>query len=170
MTPLARKRAAKVRAGICRDCSRRADAGKRFCVACLKRIRTSNNKRFQDLKAKRVCVWCGKRPAKETNDCTLCAKRRRRNIAAWWAARKIAVFNAYGGSICVCCQETRIEFLTIDHIHGGGTRHRTEVNATGSSFYTWLKKNRYPPGFRVLCANCNFSHGHFGYCPHENEK
>lgn len=34
----------------------------------------------------------------------------------------------------------------------------------------WLKKNNYPPGFRVLCMNCNFSLGMRGYCPHQKEK
>jgi hypothetical protein len=31
----------------------------------------------------------------------------------------------------------------------------------------WLRKNGFPKGFRVLCHNCNFAHGHYGYCPHK---
>ena len=74
------------------------------------------------------------------------------------------------GSICACCGETRIEFLSIDHIDGNGSNHKKEVSygRGGANFYIWLKKNNYPPGFRVLCHNCNQSLGHFGYCPHGN--
>ena len=33
--------------------------------------------------------------------------------------------------------------------------------------FQYLKRNNYPPGYRVLCMNCNFAMGHFGYCPHQ---
>jgi hypothetical protein len=32
-----------------------------------------------------------------------------------------------------------------------------------------LRRDNYPDGYRVLCANCNFSRGIHGYCPHEHE-
>lgn len=78
------------------------------------------------------------------------------------------VFAAYGGYRCVCpgCDVTIPEFLTIDHIHGGGRQHRREIN---SPFYRWLKRNGYPAGFRVLCFNCNAARGFYGTCPHEKE-
>lgn len=68
---------------------------------------------------------------------------------------------------CACCSEDKIEFLTIDHINGGGTEHRRSIG-NGRSFYRWLKNHEYPDGFRVLCMNCNFSLGKYGYCPHHN--
>lgn len=43
-----------------------------------------------------------------------------------------------------------IDALTIDHINGGGTRHRKSVY----HMYEWLKKNSFPSGYQVLCANC----------------
>jgi len=64
---------------------------------------------------------------------------------------------------CTCCGESHIEFLEIDHIHGGGTKQRQK---THRHFYQWLKQNNYPEGYRVLCANCNKSFGQYGYCPH----
>jgi len=68
---------------------------------------------------------------------------------------------------CACCGETYIEFLAIDHVDGGGTKHRKEIKVNGGTgFYQWLKQNNYPEGFRVLCHNCNFALGHYGYCPH----
>ncbi len=79
--------------------------------------------------------------------------------------------NAYGGPVCTCCGETHSEFLSIDHIKGKGCQHRKKIGVpSGGPFYVWLRKNGYPEGFRVLCANCNASFGHFGYCPHEFEK
>ena len=86
-------------------------------------------------------------------------------------AYKIAVFQAYGGPVCVCCGETHQEFLSIDHIHGNGASHRRQLRTgSGSRFYVWLHKQHYPAGFRVLCMNCNFALGAFGYCPHSLAK
>jgi hypothetical protein len=78
---------------------------------------------------------------------------------------RLLVFAAYGGK-CACCGEGTYEFLTIDHVNGGGRRHREEIGGSGSSIYSWLRKNNFPAGFRVLCMNCNFAAGKFGGCPH----
>jgi len=67
-------------------------------------------------------------------------------------------------SRCACCGETKIEFLTIDHINGGGKRHKKTFN--GRTISEWLCDNNFPDGFRLLCMNCNFAFGQFGYCPH----
>lgn len=80
--------------------------------------------------------------------------------------RKIEVLSYYckGNSPeCACCSERKHEFLTIDHINGGGGKHLKQING---HITAWLKKNNYPDGYRVLCLNCNFALGHFGYCPH----
>ena len=65
---------------------------------------------------------------------------------------------------CACCGETKVHFLTIDHINGGGHKH---LRTIGGNLYIWLRKNNYPLGFRVLCMNCNFAIGHYGFCPHQ---
>jgi len=67
----------------------------------------------------------------------------------------------YGGNPpkCACCGETHIEFLTIDHVYGGGNKHRQIIKSNGSYFYKWLKKNNFPKDFQVLCANCNMAKG-----------
>lgn len=95
---------------------------------------------------------------------TLKATRRRAGKRA--AIRlKLETMTAYGGQ-CACCGEGRMEFLSIDHIHGGGNKHRKTL-PTGLGFYRYLKKSGWPIGdYRVLCMNCNFSLGHAGYCPH----
>ncbi len=87
----------------------------------------------------------------------------------WSRERKIETFNKYGGCFCSCCDETNVDVLSIDHINGGGNRHRKQNNISGGAqFYKWLRDNNYPSGFRVLCHNCNFSLGIHKYCPHDN--
>lgn len=78
---------------------------------------------------------------------------------------RAGVLEAYGGEFprCACCGTEKTEFLAVDHINGGGNKHRKEINA---NLYVWLRNNNYPKGFRLLCHNCNFSISAYGYCPH----
>lgn len=71
-----------------------------------------------------------------------------------------------GKMVCSCCGENHLEFLSIDHINGGGNRHRKEIGGSGNSLFLWLIKNGFPDGYRVLCYNCNCSLGYYKYCPH----
>jgi hypothetical protein len=82
---------------------------------------------------------------------------------------KLETINAYGGPICACkgCGITELEFLSIDHINGGGNAHRRLIGGGGTKMYQHLRNDNFPPGFRVLCSNCNQSLGAFGYCPHD---
>ena len=75
----------------------------------------------------------------------------------------------YGGSPpkCACCEESLLEFLCIDHINGGGSAHRKTLSS--KSIYTWLIKNDFPSGFRVLCANCNQAIRNGRICPHQDK-
>jgi hypothetical protein len=99
--------------------------------------------------------------------------QRWRNVpenAAKLAARNRAVGEdvlAHYGGVCACCAEHRYEFLSIDHPNNDGAAHRRDV---GPNFRRWLKRQGFPPGYRVLCMNCNFARGRFGYCPHEREQ
>ena len=73
---------------------------------------------------------------------------------------KLEALQKYGEH-CQCCKESWPIFLTIDHIDGKGAAHRAAIGSkdrsAGSKFYLWLKNNGYPPGFQVLCFNCNFA-------------
>lgn len=91
-------------------------------------------------------------------------KVRRWKIKATIKQRK-DIIDAYGG-VCTCCGETELAFLTIDHIDGGGTKHR-ELIGFGQRFYSWLKTNGYPQGYQVLCYNCNCAKSFSGGCPHK---
>ena len=95
-------------------------------------------------------------------------KQRKAYNQAHTQALKLEVFKAYGGAECLCCHETMLEFLTLDHIANDGAEHRRQSVGKGSAFYHWLKQQGYPPGIRVLCFNCNCALGLFGYCPHRN--
>ena len=77
---------------------------------------------------------------------------------------------AYGGNPpkCACCGESEPWFLTLDHINGGGERERREENARGLYFYTRLRKRGWPPGYQVLCFNCNAAKHMVGICPHQD--
>lgn len=100
------------------------------------------------------------------------------------------VLEHYGGNPpkCACCGETIREFLTIDHIKGKKTKnhpgfkqkrrvlgnavsgriHEIKVMARGVALYIWLRAHNYPPGYQVLCMNCNYAKGQYGHCPHED--
>ena len=73
---------------------------------------------------------------------------------------KKKVFDAYGGFVCACCGETHQECLSIDHIDNKGAEHRRQVK----NLYPWLVRNDFPSGFQVLCMNCNWSKGRYGFC------
>lgn len=87
----------------------------------------------------------------------------KRRTKAWLLNIRKEVLNFYGNK-CQCCGENRIEFLSIDHINGGGTKHRKEISH--ANIYVWLKRNKFPEGFQILCHNCNMSKAYYGYCPH----
>lgn len=85
--------------------------------------------------------------------------------------RRVIVLIHYGGNPpkCVCCGETLIEFLTIDHINNNGAKHRDIIGKSGHALYDWLIKNNFPEGYQVMCWNCNWAKSHGG-CPHQKWK
>lgn len=88
--------------------------------------------------------------------------------AVAYARVRLAALKAYGGAApaCECCSEGLLQFLALDHIDGGGHQQRQETG--GGGFYTWLRRNNYPEGFRVLCHNCNLGRQiNGGVCPHK---
>jgi hypothetical protein len=77
---------------------------------------------------------------------------------------------AYFGNRCACCGETTYEFLTIDHIQGGG---RAQLKGENRKNLTTFLCRKYPDGnfprdkYQCLCWNCNCAKGHYGICPHQ---
>lgn len=133
-------RIAAKRPGQCKrtDCPNDASPGHKSCPHCREKTKTYESTIKEKLSLKQ--------------------RRLRR-------ARRSRVFDAYGGTFCKCCGEDYYEFLSIDHEAGNGAEHR-RLELRGQDLYSWLIRNDFPEGFRVLCMNCNFSLGHHGYCPH----
>ena len=100
-------------------------------------------------------------------DYALGLRNRREEDREYDANVKKEAIDAYG-RFCACCGESKIEFLEIDHIFGRGKEHRADLKV---SIHRWLRQGRFRRvGFRVLCANCNNSYGHYKYCPHQSNK
>jgi len=79
-------------------------------------------------------------------------------------ARRI-VLERYG-TVCACCGTA--DDLSIDHVDGGGKRHRDELaggrQIASDELYRWLIANDFPEGFQVLCRSCNASKGEGATC------
>jgi hypothetical protein len=82
---------------------------------------------------------------------------------------KREVLESYGGIKCKCCGETCIEFLSLDHIGGGGKKHREQIGGGSKNFYYKLKQLNFPDKnrIRVLCMNCQFATAFSEICPHK---
>ena len=67
---------------------------------------------------------------------------------------------------CVCCEESMLKFLTLDHIEGRKKMGHGKL-LSGHKLRRWATKNDYPDTLQVLCYNCNMDKGLFGKCPHQ---
>ena len=75
------------------------------------------------------------------------------------------LFDAYGGA-CACCGENTKEFLELDHINGGGSKHFEQRGAI--ALYRDVIREHCPSIYRILCANCNRGRSrNGGVCPHQ---
>lgn len=157
MTPLAKARIL----GYCQQCrSKPAVLGKSRCDGCAKKARLryaawSKNPAWRKKNAKRAAAWEKANP-----------ERKNANVTRHRNKLKKAVMDHYGHS-CKCCGETEKKFLTIDHVNGGGTKHRAKIGRGSCDFHRWLVKNNFPSEYQVLCFNCNCAKGIYGICPHK---
>jgi hypothetical protein len=83
---------------------------------------------------------------------------------------RLTVLKHYGGDPpeCACCKEKHLEFLCVDHVNGGGNKHRRQLKRATERFFAWLIEQDFPTGYRVLCHNCNQSFSAYGFCPHQS--
>ncbi len=172
--------------GVCVDCRKASPlVGKIRCAACTEYRRTvwakTAGKERERRRALNLCNDCTAPAVTGLRLCQTCRDRRKQLWKERHAERlkpkrkqlhqqlRLEVFAAYGGAVCVCCGETHVEFLSINHINNDGADHRKQMwkkIKTGGNIYGYLKARSFPPGFNVMCMNCNFSVGHHGYCPH----
>ena len=126
-----------------------------------------------------MCRVCGL-PSHHKGWCLKCqrdySKNRKKQI-------KIEVFSWYG-SVCRCCKESFLDFLTIDHMKDDGLReiaHLSEqekmrngrVCGGGHIFYRKLYDVGFesrPLDLQLLCWNCQWGKRlNNGFCPHHPE-
>lgn len=141
-------------AGLCWTCGKcPPKEGITICEDCSARLTKDSAKRYHKRKEAELCSYCGRERAPGYVVCRYHLDTYR----DYRAQIKLEALTAYGGVKCVGCSEATFEILEIDHIEGGGCKHRKEVNCGGGGhgFYQWLKRNNYPAGFRVLCPTCN---------------
>ena len=121
-----------------------------MCYDCNQPINSSNS-------ANGYCRACSRMRARvyylENRD----VKVREKQLYNKKLKNEIIAHYSQGGTICAnpYGQHEKpysdIRALTIDHLNGGGTQHKREVN---NNLYGWLKRNEFPEGFQVLCMNC----------------
>ena len=149
-----RRTATRTTLGLCVHCkipvtgSTRCQKCRSRIVAYYKIVRRKNQERG-------LCTTCG-----SVMPCAKCKARDKKRHAA----ARDKVFNHYGNQ-CKCCGESNLMFLSIDHVNNDGAAHRREIGKIGIN--SWLISNNFPPGFQLLCFNCNMGkQRNGGVCPH----
>lgn len=158
--------------GICTSCRKRpAVGGQRNCAECKQRKSDQQKVRRASRINEGLCPDCGGASEYSGKCCSACrdGETGRRAVNRKHRQKiKDRVFGAYGGYRCACCGETEPAFLSIDHIHNDGEKHREIMRA--GKFYRWLVESGFPDGFQVLCMNCNHAKGRLGECPHKTNQ
>lgn len=136
------------------------------CVKHPGALRYKSNYNCVKCNAEQKQKWYGENPQYVT-DCAASRRefyyknrsseqaRSRKIMNEFKAELKNAVVNVLtnGEGTCRWCGQGDQDVLTIDHINNDGARHRRELKS--ANIYRWLVQNDYPPGFQVLCFNCN---------------
>lgn len=150
----------------------RLDAVRKYRERYPDRVRETHRKVREKRRAKGLCLRCATKAVLGKSSCTRHLKYAAQKMSAKRLSNKMLVLETYGGPKCVCCGEKEPVFLTVDHIHGNGSAHRNKVTNgfSGSPFYRWLIRQGFPPGFQVLCHNCNHAKHILGECPHRKRK
>lgn len=133
---------------------------------CKERHKRQVNKIRSDARSKGLCVTCHEPAATDRIQCARCLNK---NLEVYYETKK-KVLSHYG-SKCECCGESGLPFLNLDHIDRNGAEESRKLfgqDSGGIRLYYYLVRNEFPPGYRVLCFNCNFASYHNdGVCPHK---
>lgn len=153
--------------GLCPYCSGTPPSGQISCTRCCERKLKHQRKRVADGK----CRKCNNLAEPGYTSCAPHIERSKQSHKL----RDLEVRNIiryHYGSECKCCGESIELLLTIDHIDGGGNKHRklTTGGQGGVSFYRWLIKNNFPSGYQRMCFSCNNGKSlNGGICPHQTK-
>lgn len=155
------RRAERIKNGLC-VCGKPLSPQLKKCNTCREREKNWATKFPEKKAASQQNYMNGMSPVVKINRREYQNTIQRNNIKSY----QNRVFDHYGRS-CECCQESNVEVLTIDHVNGGGSKHRKEIKM---SIYAWLVKNSFPAGFRTLCILCNWSLGVRRKCYHQTDQ
>ncbi len=114
------------------------------------------------MKSEGRCTTCAKIKQRPEHDkCDKCMADMRDYSNKQNRIVKLETITAYGGRCSGvrstgACVENDVDILEIDHINGGGNKHRAESGMRGVNFYKFLRRTGWPSGYRVLCKNCNW--------------
>jgi len=134
---------------VCGQCGKEKENKRAsLCNTCLLKDLDRVMKTYQYRKEHKLCVKCGAIKNNGKAQCDSCLEKRKLRQQRL----KITIINHYGGT-CQCCQESDISVLVIDHIDDDGASHRKKVGK--GNVYDSIRQQNFPPGFQVLCANCN---------------
>ena len=152
----------------CGEITQRTSTFQKYCKSCrekliLERRRINAKKRWNDPviheRLKNENRISGRLYREKNRDKILLKMKEKRK------RERLQVIKYYGNK-CQCCGESRYEFLAIDHINGGGNKHRKKLKMA-SIKPEWFIKNNFPKDFRILCHNCNMANAYYGKCPHQ---
>lgn len=145
------------------------EVSKRFYIKNLDKLREKARETYHNKTSEQKKQRLDKLKLLRINDPIFLEKERKRSLKSRMKLKEI-VINQYGGK-CKCCNETELEFLSIDHINNDGNFHRKTFTSGSKSFYLLIKdKNEYDL-YQVLCFNCNWSKRlGKGKCIHERNK
>jgi len=122
---------------VCQNCGKPSGSKSR-CPDCMAATKKSVKARRKRLREQGLCFECGKKKAKSRcDDCQQKIRDREQAV-------RREVLDHYGG-VCACCGEATFEFLQLDHVAGGGTRHHKSLTI---SLARHLKKSGFPRGIR----------------------
>lgn len=133
-------------------------------------------RRMLKRKTEHRCYNCGEDLGQQSFLCRSCQNRNNKARRKRLQKIKDRVFECYGGYRCACkaCPYSfggTHFFFCIDHVNGGGAKHRARLRrqgVLGSTFYEWLLREGFPSGYQVLCHACNQAKSlDGGVCPHK---
>lgn len=157
-------------AGLCTACGTPSTDIR--CQAC----RLKNRQKSHQRRDNHLCIYCGVRPPVPARvSCDPCRNRYRswsqKNADLRNRLNRLSndrlwkeILRAYG-PVCRCCGESEEKFLTFDHVNNDGAAHRKQQGGNIMALRQ-LRKEGFPPGYQILCANCHIAKDMRGGCPH----
>lgn len=156
----AKTRIKRKSAGLCYKCGKhKARVDRINCEYCARDESIREIERQDERKQNRLCIGCGKlEPRSGLLFCEPCSEKglisqKKRNHI--YKTETMSHYSHEYSDVPMCswpnCKNTNLYHLTIDHINGGGNKHRKEIGTT--NMYAYLRKFGYPPGYQVLCMN-----------------